>query len=143
LTNFIGLVIKEDFKFKFLKKKEPEVSPEYKKWRDLILGLSPTGILKGIPDELYCVLMDVGMGDGKSKYIAISMYANNDGEASLKASTGGGVIGLDGIEEISKYPEQIIHMGQSLLHLTSLTKDFDYPGADKVFLYFLTSYLTL
>ena len=125
--------------FNFLKKKEPEVSPEYQNWRKLILGLSSTGILKGIPDELYCVLMDVGMGDGKTQYFAISMYANNDGESSLKASSGAGVIGLGGIEEISKYPEQIIQIGQSLIHLTSPTKNLDYPEANRIFFYFLTT----
>jgi hypothetical protein len=125
--------------FNFLKKNKPEVSPEYQNWRKLILGLSSTGVLKGIPDELYCILMDVGMGDGKSQYFAISMYANNDGETSLKASSGAGVVGLGGIQEISKYPDQIIQIGQSLLHLTSPTKVFDYPEANKVFFYFLTT----
>lgn len=125
--------------FNFLKKNRPNVSSEYQKWRELILGLSPTGTMKGIPDELYCVLMDVGMGDGKSQYFAISMYANNDGESSLKASSGAGVVGLGGIKEISGYPDQIIQFGQSLIHLTAPTKNYDYPEANKVFFYFLTT----
>lgn len=125
--------------FNFLKRKKPDVSPEYRKWRELIFGMKPTGELKGIPDELYCIVMDVGMGNGKDQYLAISMYASNTAEASLKASTGAGIVGLGNIKEIAAYPEQILRSGQSLLQLTSPAVNFDCPEANKVFLYFLTT----
>jgi hypothetical protein len=111
----------------------PAVSQEYLEWRKFILPLSPSRFdLTGIPDEVYGVLMDAGMGAGPGQYLGISVYALNTGEASLKASPGAGVIGLGDIKEI-------VHQGQSLLQQTSAAPNFDYPEAHQIFFYFLTT----
>ena len=125
--------------FNFLKKNKPEVSPEYQQWREMVLGMKPTDDLKGIPEELYGVLMDVGMGGGKDRYLAISLYAFNTGEASLKASLGAGVIGLGNNSENSEHAKRIVQIGQSLIHLTIPTKKYDYPEAGNVDFYFITT----
>src|SRR5512138_1011618 len=118
----------------------PSISQEYLEWRKFIFTLLPARFdLKGIPDEVYGVLMDVGMGVGPGQYLGVSVYALNTGEASLKASPGAGVSGLGDIKELANVPQQIVHEGQSLLQQTSPAQKFDPADADHVFFYFLTT----
>lgn len=118
----------------------PAVSQEYLDWRKFILTLSPERFqLKGIPDEVYGVLMDVGMGAGPGQYLGISLYALNTGEASLKASPGAGVMGLGDIQELATVPQQIVQEAQSLLQQTSLTQKSDPAEADHVSFHLLTT----
>ena len=95
--------------------------------------------IAGIPDEVYGVLMDVGMGDGLDSYFAISIYAINTGESSLKASSGTGVIGMGDIQAVSGLPKQIVKTGQTLFHQTKPAENYDYPDANQVLFYILTT----
>ena len=121
------------------KKSDINVSTEYIEWRKHILGVQPMEKLKGISDELYGMLMDVGMGDRQGHFLAISIYAFNTGEASLKASPGAGIIGLGNIESVTGIPEKIIEAGQSLVHIAKRTDNFNYPEANKVHFFFITT----
>lgn len=119
--------------------KLPPVSQEYQNWRELIFSHQPARPLRGVPDEVYGILMDVGMGDGRDQYLAISMYVLDTGEASLKASTGSGVAGLGDIKELAGLPQYMLQLGQSLLSWTVPVKNLDYPEPNRVYFYFLTT----
>lgn len=114
-----------------------KVSAQYLEWRNLILNTQRDTPLKNIPDEVYGVLMDVGMGDGGDKFFAISMYALNSGEASLKASAGMGLIGLGEHKAISGIPQKIVDAAQSLVQSAKPTTSFAYAEANRVRFYFL------
>ena len=122
-----------------VKKSEVQVTPEYIEWRKKILTFPPTGNLKGIPDEVYGLLMDVGMGDERGHFLAISIYAFNTGEASLKASSGAGIVGLGNSESVLGMPERIIESGQSLISLAKPANSFDCPKANEVQFSFITT----
>ena len=119
--------------------KEEMVSSQYREWREMILNVAPQTELKNIPDEVYGMLMDVGMGDGHGNFLAISIYALHTGEASLKASPGAGVVGLGNVKNITGVPEKILETGQSLISLTKPADSLDYPEAGRVYFFFLTT----
>ena len=116
-----------------------QVSSEYTKWRSLILNMPPKAGLKNIADELYGILMDVGMGDNFGNFLAISIYAFHTGESSLKASSGAGVMGLGSAKKIAGLPEKIIETAQPLIGLTKVADNLDYPKAQQVRFFFLTT----
>lgn len=115
------------------------VSPVYTEWRRLILNTPPKAALKNVADETYGVLLDVGMGDNYGHLIAISIYAFHTGEASLKASSGTGLMGLGNIKKITGVPEKIVETAQSLIGLTETADDLDHPKAQQVRFFFLTT----
>ena len=115
------------------------VSPEYMKWHKLIVNMPPKAALKNIADEVYGILMDVGMGDDHGHFIVISIYAFHTGESSLKASTGTGLMGLGNIKKITGIPEKIVETAQSLINLTQTADNLDYPQAQHVRFFFLTT----
>ena len=116
-----------------------QVSSEYTKWRSLILNMPPKAALKNIADEIYGILMDVGMGDNYGNFLAISIYAFHTGESSLKASSGAGVMGLGSTKSIAGLPEKIIETAQPLIGLTKVADNLDYPKAQQVRFFFLTT----
>jgi len=115
------------------------VSSEYTEWRRLILNMPPKAALKNIADEIYGILMDVGMGDNYGNFMAISIYAFHTGEASLKASSGAGVLGLGNTKKIAGLPKKIIETAQPLIGLTKTADNLDYPKAQQVRFFFLTT----
>lgn len=119
--------------------KEEMVSSQYREWREMILNVVPQIELENISDEVYGMLMDVGMGDGHGNFLAISIYALHTGEASLKASPGAGVVGLGNVKNITGVPEKILETGQSLMSLTKPAVSLDYPQAGRVHFFFLTT----
>jgi len=131
--------------FNFFKKKDEKVmkddkvSVEYLEWRKLILNMQPKMELKNISDEVYGMLLDVGMGDIGDKFLVISMYAFNTGEASLKASPGAGIAGLGDARDIFGIPEKIVEMGQALVSSAKSTDNFDYPEENWVQFFFITT----
>lgn len=120
-------------------KKDDRVSSQYLEWRKLILNMEPKMDLKNIPDEVYGMLLDVGIGDVDDKFLAISMYAFNTGEASLKASPGAGIMGLGSAKDILGGPEKIVELGQSLINLAKPTDNLGYPEENKVHFFFITT----
>ena len=120
-------------------KRDDRVSNEYLEWRKLILNMPPKMELKNIPDEVYGMVLDVGMGDIGDKFLAISMYAFNTGEASLKASPGAGIAGLGDAKDILGVPEKIVELGQSLISLAKPASNFDYPEEGLVHFFFITT----
>jgi len=127
------------------KKFETEISSEYIEWRKTFLNFQSTGNLKeipnlkGIPNEVFGLLMDVGMGDEHVPFFAISMYAFNTGESSLKASSGTGIMGIGNVESVKGVPEKIVELGQSLIEFADPETNFDYPEAGRVHFFFLTT----
>jgi hypothetical protein len=79
------------------------------------------------------------MGDDYGNFLAISLYAFHTGESSLKASSGAGVMGLGNSKTIAGLPEKIIESGQSLIGLTRAADNHDYPKAQQVRFFFLTT----
>ena len=124
---------------------ETQVSDEYVEWRKTFLNFQSTGDLKdipnlkGIPNEVYGLLMDVGMGDEHINFFAISIYAFNTGESSLKASSGTGIMGIGNVESVKGVPEKIVELGQSMLEFANPETNFNYPEAGRVHFFFLTT----
>ena len=116
-----------------------QVSSEYTKWHSLIVNMPPKAALKNIADEIYGILMDVGMGDNYGNFLVISIYAFHTGESSLKASSGAGVMGLGSTKKIEGLPEKIIETAQPLIGLTKMADNLDYPKAQHVRFFFLTT----
>lgn len=83
--------------------------------------------------------MDIGMEDNYGHFIVISIYAYHTGQSSLKASSGTGLIGLGNIKKITGIPEKIVGTAQSLIGLTQTADDLDYPNAQQVRFFFLTT----
>ena len=87
---------------------QSEILPDYLKWREVIFSVASNqvGISSRQRDVVYGVVMDVGLVDDKGKptnnnYVFTST-AFASGEASIRTSFGGGVIGLGGNDEGSK-----------------------------------------
>lgn len=88
------------------------------------------------------VLMEVGLanrnGTPSETYYVISMTAFSSGEASLKPSIGGGIVGLGNNERISEQAKNIVQMAQPLLGETQPALNQDMPQSGRVNFYFLT-----
>ena len=95
-----------------------KVLPDYQKWRDFIFSVpgEQVGISSHQPDQVYGVVMDVGLADEKGNPVdtnaVVTETALASGESSLRTSFGGGIIGLGSYKEISEHAKQIIHLAQ-------------------------------
>ena len=129
----------------FKKSKTVEISPDYQKWRDGIFSV--VGEQVDVPsnqlDQVYGVIMDVGLGDDDGTpvdaQLVITEAAFASGEASLKTTFGGGVIGLGGAEEVSEHAKQIISSAQALVPITKPATNRDLPMSGRIYFYFLTT----
>ena len=79
------------------------------------------------------------MGNGPGQFFAISMYAFNTGEVSLKASSGAGLVGLGESKELAGIPEKIVALSQTLVPLTRPANSSTYAAANRVCFHFLTT----
>jgi len=123
-----------------------KVLPEYQKWRDYIFGVTeePAGVSSGQPDQVYGVIVDVGLVDDNGNPVdtnhVITQTAFATGESSLKTSFGGGVIfGIGGPEDVSELAKQIVRLAQPLLNTTKPINTHDLPESGKIYFYFLTT----
>lgn len=123
----------------FSRNNNHQVSTDYLKWREMVLNRQPAAPMRGLTTEVYGMLMDIGMGDGRDKFLGISIYAFETGEASLKASTGMGVMGLGDMPILAGVSQRIIERGQALVQLARPTASMAYPEANQARFYFLTS----
>jgi hypothetical protein len=109
----------------------------YLKWRDIVFSVtkSQVEVVTDQPDQVYGVIMDVGLSDD----FIITITAFPTGESSLRTTIGGGVIGLGGDELISEHAKHIVSLAQSLIKTTRLINNHNLPKANKIYFYFLTT----
>ena len=120
-----------------MSKMSSDILADYLRWRDVIFSVSIDQVDKatGEPDQVYGVVMDVGLSDE----FVISITAFPTGESSLRTTVGGGVTGLGNDQTIAGHAAQIVHLAQSLVDETKPASDHSLPGAQMVFFYFLTT----
>jgi hypothetical protein len=121
----------------FSKEPNSEALDAYLKWRDIVFSVTKTQVevVTDQPDHVYGAIMDVGLSDD----FTITITAFPTGEASLRTTIGGGVIGLGGDELISEHAKHIVSLAQSLFKSTHLTNNHNLPKANKIYFYFLTT----
>ncbi len=104
--------------------------------RQQALNVTPTDIgVMVLPDsaEAFGVVMDIGMTTGTATVVAFST-----GDASLYLSTGGGVIGGIGHEEVRVAAKDFVSIASSCTQGMVLTSSFQLPESGKVAFYILT-----
>ena len=123
--------------FRLLNRFSPGLRDEYLRWRELIFSIT-TAQLEMVmeePNTVYGVIMD----DGQSDLFVITIVAWANGEASLKTTIGGGVIGLGFDEYMKNEAKEIVKLAQSLVMNASLVNSHEMPESGKVRFYFLTT----
>lgn len=119
-----------------------ETSKDFQKWRAMIFSISPeqVDILKSQANQVYGVIMDIGMVDRQSSTNwAISLSAFPTGETSFHPTPGGSVIGLGNDPKVDQTAKDIVHIAQNLLPQTTSTQDFSLPEPGYVQFFFLTT----
>ena len=121
----------------FRKESYPEKRKEYLQWRDVVFSITSTqvGVLSDQPNQVYGVIMDVGITDD----FIISITAFPTRESSLMTTVGGGVIGLGGDQIIGDHARRIVSLAQSLIEKTKRTDEHNMPKSQRVHFYFLTT----
>ena len=117
-------------------KVDPNNNP-YEDLRDLAFGATQEQIGVNIPaDEtkIYGVIMDWDVGDG-----IVTVVAFQSGDASVYLSSGGGVIGGSGHENVKTAAKHLVNEAQKYLSITKRTDTTPLPGKDMVNFYFLTN----
>ena len=123
--------------FRLLNRFSPGLRDEYLRWRELIFSIT-TAQLEMVmeePNTVYGVIMD----DGQSDLFVITIVAWANGEASLKTTIGGGVIGLGFDESMKNQAKEIVKLAQSLGMNAPLVNSHEMPGSGRVRFYFLTT----
>jgi hypothetical protein len=119
-----------------LKKVDPNNNP-YQDLRNLALGATMEQIgVQFPPDQtkIYGVIMDWDVGEGTATLVAFL-----SGDASLYLSSGGGVIGGSGHDNVKQAAAAFIKKADEYLSKTSKTHSTPLPGKDGVKFYFLTN----
>ena len=121
----------------FQKKSNPEALSDYLRWRNGIFTVTSAQVdmLTDQPNQVYGVIMDVGLSD--DFIITITAFAT--GESSLLTTVGGGTIGLGSNEFIAEHAKHIVTIAQSLIKTTKPITNHNFPKAEKVYFYFLTT----
>jgi hypothetical protein len=121
----------------FQKKTNPEALSDYLRWRDGIFTVtsSQAGILTDQPNQVYGVIMDVGL----SNDFTITVTAFPTGESSLRTTRGGGAIGLGSNDFIAERAKRIVMLAQSLIEKTRRINNHNLPNSNQVYFYFLTT----
>lgn len=118
------------------RKVDPYKNP-YHDLRNLAFGSTVEQIGVELPvgqTKIYGVIMDWDLGEGTATLVAFS-----SGDASLYLSSGGGVIGGRGHENVKKAATDFIDKAESYLHMTVKTDSTPLPDKDGVTFYFLTN----
>lgn len=106
------------------------VTSAYERWRETIWAIQPeqAGGSSEEPDQVYGVLMDVGMLDSSTSELwAISMSAFRSGDASFFATSGGDVAGLGEEPLVADAASTIIRLAQTVLPKASPLGDDALP----------------
>ncbi len=121
----------------FKKKSNPEALSNYLSWRDGIFTVTSdqVDILIDQPNQVYGVIMDVGLSDD----FIITITAFPTGESSVRTTIGGGAIGLGGDEFIAEHAKRIVMLAQPLLEKVRQINNHNLPKSQKVYFYFLTT----
>ncbi|NEZ62383.1 hypothetical protein D0962_06250 [Leptolyngbyaceae cyanobacterium CCMR0082] len=117
------------------------ITPDYQTWREAIFNIDAgqAGGSDSDIDQVYGVLMDVGMMDGRtSERWAISLTAFLSGEASFRPTSGGGMVGLGADLKVAQVAQEIVQMAQTLLPKASPIEDHALPEPDLIQFLFLT-----
>ena len=117
------------------------ITPEYEQWRELMFNVpaEQVGASKSNPDQVYGVLMDIGMIDSQTAARwAISMSAFLSGEASFRPTVGGGCVGLGGNPKIAQVAEDIVQLAQTIQPKAFPADDRALPEPGLVQFFFLT-----
>jgi len=117
-------------------KVDPNNNP-YNDLRNLDLGSTIEQIGIQLPvdqTKIYGVIMDWYLGEGTATLVALL-----SGDASLYLSSGGGVIGGRGYDNVKKAAEDFIEKAESYLSKTVKTDSTPLPDKDGVTFYLLTN----
>jgi hypothetical protein len=123
--------------FRLFNRFSPGLRDEYLRLRELIFSIT-TAQLEMVMDEpntVYGVIMD----SGETDLFVITIVAWANGEASLKTTVGGGVIGLGFDEYMMNEAKEIVKSAQSLVMNAKLVDSHEMPGSGRVRFYFLTT----
>ena len=123
--------------FRLFNRFRPIFRQDYLRWRELIFSMTSAQleIAMDEPNTVYGVILDVGESD--LFVITTATWAN--GEASLKTTVGGGVIGLGFDEFMMNEAKEIVRSAQSLVMSAPLVDRHEMPGSGNVYFYFLTT----
>lgn len=119
-----------------LKKVDPNNNP-YQDLRNLAFGATLEQIGVELPvdqTKIYGVIMDWELGEGTATLVAFL-----SGDASLYLSSGGGVIGGRGHDNVKKAAAALIDKAENYLSKTVKTDSTPLPDKDGVTFYFLTN----
>jgi hypothetical protein len=118
------------------KKVDPKNNP-YNDLRNLAFSATEEQIGVQLPSEqtkIYGVVMDWDLGEGTATLVAFV-----SGDASLYLSSGGGVIGGGGHENVKQSVSAFIGKAEKYLDKTTRTETTPLPELDGVKFYFLTN----
>src|SRR5690349_2937671 len=122
--------------FRLFNSFRPNFRDEYLRWRELIFSITSAQLemVMAEPNTVYVASLDVAETD--LFVLTTATWAN--GEASLKTSVGGGVIGLGFDESMMNQAKEIVKSAQSLLMRAQLVDGHEMPVSGNVYFYFLT-----
>lgn len=115
---------------------DPNNNP-YEDLRSMAFGATQAQIGVDIPSnetKIYGVIMDWDLGEGIATVVAFQ-----SGDASVYLSSGGGVIGGSGHDNVKTAAIRFVNEAQNYLGNTKPTVTTPLPGKDMVNFYFLTN----
>ena len=119
-----------------LKKVDPKNNP-YNDLRNLALSMTPEQIGLKLPEnqtKIYGIIMDWDLGEGTATLVAFG-----NGDASLYLSSGGGMIGGGGHENIKKAANILLTKAEVYLDKTTKTETNPLPKKNGLKFCFLTN----
>jgi hypothetical protein len=114
---------------------EYSIAPAYMGLRSLALGSKASEILgrEGKPHEVYGAIFEVGMEGGAATIVSMA-----DGSISLYASGGGGMLGLQGDEQVRRAAKAFLLDSKSYVGEMRAVSSYPLPPANHVTFYILT-----
>ena len=155
LYNIIGLVVAAALIFYFTRSKNKRSSKErvplssdspkahesqknhYEDLRNMALAITPEQLHISIPPDqtkVFGVVMDLDLGRGIATFVSFET-----GDASMYLSSGGGIIGAKGRENVAIAAKAFVNKAQSYLDKTARIDTTPLPDKDCVRFYFLTN----
>jgi hypothetical protein len=119
-----------------MQKADPNNNP-YQDLRNLAFNATAEQIgvqIRADQTKIYGVIMDWELGEGTATLVAFL-----SGDASLYLSSGGGVIGGSGHDNVKRAAAAFIKKAEKYLNKTVKTDSTPLPGKDAVKFYFLTN----
>lgn len=136
----LGLVIAGGLIYFLVAKKNPPTTDPgnnpYKDLRGQIFSVTPEqiGLTGAGVEKPYAIVMDMGMAEGTATLVSII-----DGNASMYLSSGGGIIGGYGHENVRNAAIDFVNKGQDYINKMVSIDSFPLPKADRVRFYILTN----